>query len=132
MIAAKFWLERFLPNGDEHGVVLIPCDEKHPGECEDYSMIEGVTSQTGALCILMVRQGRRAHVNPVRTRPHDDAALSHYRTANSATRLTKAHPSRQLECGHALGAHPPPAPACELAPSSQSAITLRASRIAAH
>ncbi len=31
-----------------HTFLLIPCDEKHPGECEDYSMIEGTTSQTGA------------------------------------------------------------------------------------
>ena len=54
----------FLPNGDEHGVVLIPCDEKHPGECEDYSMIEGVTSQTSAPAS-MVRQGNETHVNPV-------------------------------------------------------------------
>jgi hypothetical protein len=29
-----------LPNGDFHGYLAIPCDEKHPGECEDYSMIE--------------------------------------------------------------------------------------------
>ena len=54
----------FLPNGDEHGVVLIPCDEKHPGECQDYSMIEGVTSQTSAPAS-MVRQGNETHVNPV-------------------------------------------------------------------
>ena len=38
----------YLPNGDEHGVVLIPCDEKHPGECEDYSMIEAASPQTVA------------------------------------------------------------------------------------
>jgi probable HAF family extracellular repeat protein len=37
----------FLPDGDQHGVVLIPCDEKHPGECEDYSMIEVETPQPG-------------------------------------------------------------------------------------
>jgi probable HAF family extracellular repeat protein len=31
-----------LPNGDQHALVLIPCDEKHPGECQDNSMIEVV------------------------------------------------------------------------------------------
>ncbi len=28
--------------------VLIPCDEKHPGECEDYSMIEAPAPQISA------------------------------------------------------------------------------------
>jgi probable HAF family extracellular repeat protein len=35
-------------NGDQRGLLLIPCDEHHPGQCEDYSMIEAPASQTSA------------------------------------------------------------------------------------
>ena len=30
-----------LANGDVHVILLVPCDQKHPGQCDDYSMIEG-------------------------------------------------------------------------------------------
>jgi probable HAF family extracellular repeat protein len=35
-------------NGDQRAILLIPCDEKHPGQCEDYSMIEGAAPQISA------------------------------------------------------------------------------------
>ena len=31
-----------------HAYILIPCDEKHPGECEDYSMLEVAAPQISA------------------------------------------------------------------------------------
>jgi probable HAF family extracellular repeat protein len=37
-----------LANGDQHAFVLIPCDDRHPGECRDYSMIETPDMETVA------------------------------------------------------------------------------------
>ena len=36
-----------LANGDTHVVLLIPCGDHHPGECEDNSLIEAPTPQAG-------------------------------------------------------------------------------------
>jgi probable HAF family extracellular repeat protein len=33
-------------SGDTRAILLIHCDEHHPGQCEDYSMIEAPTQQT--------------------------------------------------------------------------------------
>ncbi len=37
-----------LQNGDSQLFLLIPCDDHHPGECDDYSMIEAAPTQTSA------------------------------------------------------------------------------------
>ena len=58
----------FLPNGNEHGVVLIPCDEKHPGECEDYSRINAPVPQVGSPAKelpAIIQQGKDAPTSPV-------------------------------------------------------------------
>jgi probable HAF family extracellular repeat protein len=56
-----------LSNGDQHAYLLIPCDDKHPGECDDYSMIEVATPQLGAPTTpnLTVKQGNDALASPV-------------------------------------------------------------------
>jgi probable HAF family extracellular repeat protein len=52
-----------LPNGDSHLFLLIPCDEKHPGECQDYSMIEVAAPQTSGPAAM--KQGSESLLSPV-------------------------------------------------------------------
>jgi probable HAF family extracellular repeat protein len=56
-------------NGDTRGLLLIPCDEKHHGVCEDDSMIEGASRQTSAPAA--IDQGSESPAdtsNPLRNR----------------------------------------------------------------
>jgi len=57
-----------LPSGDIHAFLLTPCDEKHPGECEDYAMLEVATPQPsapGAQYPAVTRQGSESQLSPV-------------------------------------------------------------------
>lgn len=58
----------FLPNGDQHGVVLIPCDGKHPGQCEDNSLIEVPASQISKPALKQGGESAPDTVNPLRNR----------------------------------------------------------------
>jgi probable HAF family extracellular repeat protein len=56
-------------NGDQRGLLLIPCDEKHPGQCEDNSMIEGPTQQTRSQASMKQNSESPADTaNPLRSR----------------------------------------------------------------
>ena len=58
-----------LANGDVHAYLLIPCDEKHPGECEDYSMIEVATPQaSGPARMSQGSESLAGTDNPLRNR----------------------------------------------------------------
>ncbi len=45
-------------NGDQRAILLIPCDDHHPGECEDNSLIEAPTPQ--AIGPAAMQQGRQS------------------------------------------------------------------------
>ena len=73
-----------LASGDVHAILLIPCDEKHPGECEDYSMIEVSPTQASATTTIQHREspsdtvdllgnqfGRRFHIPGQPPAPRD-------------------------------------------------------------
>jgi probable HAF family extracellular repeat protein len=56
-------------NGDQRAILLIPCDDDHPGQCEDNSLVEAPTQQTSPEATM--KQGGESAAdtaNPLRNR----------------------------------------------------------------
>lgn len=83
-------------NGDHRGILLIPCDEKHPGECEDYSMIEVPDSRTGASPT--ISQGGESPTDQP-TLCNIDSGEGFTFPANQRPRATNKIPPRQDKLG---------------------------------
>ena len=50
-------------NGDQRGLLLIPCDDNHPGQCEDNSLVEAPTQQAGSQATMT--QGSESPLSPI-------------------------------------------------------------------
>ena len=82
----------------EHAYLLIPCDEKHPGECQDYSMIDAPALQIGAPTKELSSTNQQDNEtlinrhNQLRNRLMQRYHLS--RPTSRTTRLAKSHPKQ--------------------------------------
>jgi probable HAF family extracellular repeat protein len=56
-------------NGDQRGLLLIPCDDNHPGQCEDNSLVEAPTQQARSKATMKQDSESPADTaNPLRNR----------------------------------------------------------------
>ena len=112
-------------NGDQRAILLIPCDEHHPGQCEDYSMIEAAAPQSGTPTAMQPGQLNRLRIESTRFATDSGEAFTF--PANQPLRaIRESHPSKRsfggappafCRSGTACR-YSPSAPALELAASS--------------
>ena len=79
-----------------HAYILIPCDDKHPGECDDDSMMEVTAPQSSAPRVEFTDGEPRQRMPSVHSiaSATDAAAVSRSRTTGGTARIDLALPNQ--------------------------------------